>query len=155
MFDEIIEDFQKFKTDLPHFINGAINEKEQQVVELNRDQLYYDGIDAYENPLWPEYRPYTIEMKEIRNSIPGHIYEPTDHVALIQDGGFYAGMYIIYRPNEIVIWSKDPKVGKLVRKYGREIFGIAEKNMPKFYNLVLPVLERLISRRLEAYETNR
>ena len=157
MIDAIINDLKKLKEELPKMVNSAVMEKEQEVLDINRDQMFKMGIDSQGNAIWPEYQKETIDAKGLRAqygvfpNFREYNYEPIDHVALIQTGSFYGNMFIQQRSDHFVIWSRDQKTGMLVQKYGREIFGIAPENWDRFLTLVVPVIDRYLELRLKAY----
>ena len=110
-----------------------IKETEDVLISLNQDQLYYLGTEKDGTLLQP-YRPYTIQLKEIKG-------QPTDRTTLFDTGSFYEGFTIRTDGNLITFDSKDDKTQKLEAKYGNQIFGLTKENLTvysfgAFYNAV-------------------
>lgn len=80
----------------------------------------YEGINSDGEIRKPDYTPTTVSIK-IRKG------QRHDVVTLKDKGDFYQAMGIDIRADEFIVTSFDPKTGKLVNKYGEEIFGLSEK----------------------------
>ncbi len=85
-------------------------------VKQQREQMY-DGINSEGLAIEPEYKPFTVQMKESKG-------QPSTRVTLKDTGSFYEEMYADPRGDKMYIDSKDSKSNELQEKYGDEIFGI-------------------------------
>lgn len=106
----------------------------EQVVQLNKDQLYEFGEDARKQ-LLPLYRSiYYADMKaELRGG-----RELTD---LFLTGAFQDGFYLVVDGDTYYITSNDSKTQKLIEKYGENIFGLTDENKQVVYLLIKPELQ--------------
>jgi len=84
-------------------INRAVKSIEKQILDLNRDQMYEDGVMDINNPsAILHYAPSTIRQKRKRASYPR-----TDHITLKWEGDFHKALKIRYGKEEIEIFSDD------------------------------------------------
>jgi hypothetical protein len=111
---EPIEDFLK-NTD--QVLLGIIQEGEEIVLDLNREEQLYEGKDAQGREIRPKYTPFTVSIKRIKG-------QPTDRVTLKDTGDFYQSFDIKYGPDYFEIIATDGKTKKLQRKYGPEVLGL-------------------------------
>lgn len=123
LFDATIERLRSIQDDFPALILRLVRLNEAFVVSLNVDrQLYEQGVDGNGDFVAPPYRPSTIRRK-IRKG------QPTNRVTLKDKGDFHGSFYLIFREGEFEISAKDPKRERLVRKYGKPIFGLTEESL--------------------------
>ena len=88
-------------------LNGIILDNETEILALNRDQMWEEGIvDVVSNKSY-DYKPEVAKQKKKRAR-----YKRTDHITLRWTGSFYDKMKLILKPDEFIITSKDDKWGK-------------------------------------------
>ena len=85
------------------------------------------------------YSPVTVEEKRLRG-------QPYNRVTLRDTGDFESSFYIRYMDDGFEITASDWKTDDLVRKYGREIFGLNRENLDDLArSYILPFLrEKLV-----------
>lgn len=89
----------------PAVLNRIIKDNEPEILALNRDQMYEDGIVDVNNPSSVlQYQPKTIKQKQRRAR-----YKRTDHITLKWTGSFYDKMKLIINSDNFVITSTDFK----------------------------------------------
>ena len=117
-----------------------------QIVQLNKDQLYEFGEDAKKQIL-PMYRSiYYADMKaEMRSG-----RELTD---LFLTGSFQGGFYLVVDGDTYGITSDDSKTSKLIAKYGENIFGLTDDNKQIAYLFIKPELQAEVMNYLKYGET--
>jgi len=118
-------DFMKNVIDnIPNQTEQIVKRNSATILDLNRQsQLYEKGIDSDGFNIFPEYNHFTIEIKQL-------LGQPYDRVTLFYSGAFYRSFYIkIDKENlSLEIFANDEKTPKLIRKYGKEIFGLTDEN---------------------------
>ena len=88
-------------------LNGIIKDNELEILALNRDQMYEEGIvDVNTNQSY-DYKPAVARQKKKRAR-----YKRTDHITLKWSGSFHDKMMIKIEPEQFIITSKDDKWGK-------------------------------------------
>ena len=115
----LINSLAAFELQIPELVQQALWESEGEVLSLNKERLFEEGTDRNDDFIEPEYRPFTIEVKEMTGL-------PTDHVTLFQTGGFYASFFIEYGADGFSIQAKDPVSKKLYVKYGGAVMGLTD-----------------------------
>jgi len=94
---------RKYKN-IHRVINKSIKDNEPEILALNRDQMWEEGIvDVKKNLQW-DYQPSTIRYKKRYSK-----YKRTDHITLRNFGDLYDRMVIIVKATYFYITSKDPK----------------------------------------------
>ena len=89
----------------PAVLNRIIKDNELEILALNRDQMYEDGIVDVNNPSSIlQYAPSTLKQKSKRAR-----YKRVDHITLKWTGSFHNKMKLILKPDEFVITSTDDK----------------------------------------------
>lgn len=114
----VIEQLEKNKDDL---LLDLIKENEDFVVELNKSQLYNDGIRADGSQVEPRYSRLTITIKSRKG-------QPTNRVTLKDEGDFYDSFYLEFGSNSFVINARDSKTPSLKEKYNEEILGLTDES---------------------------
>lgn len=129
--DEMIRAFEQ----LDYEALGAqvIQDNAAQIEEVNRKQMLR-GEDSLGQKITPYYkvRQYA-DYKFSKNSKPG--YAVPD---LKNKGEFHRRIDLnVFGKNKVDIFSKDEKAESLVKKYGEEIFGIQDTELPRLQSEVL------------------
>ena len=89
-------------------LNGIIRDNETEILALNRDQMYEEGIVDINNPrAILEYAPSTAKQKKKRAR-----YKRTDHITLKWEGSFHDKMKLVIKSTYFYITSKDKKWAK-------------------------------------------
>ena len=97
---------------------------EAQICELNSEQQLYDyGVNALgvEISSYQPYAPLTIEIKAMNG-------QPSDRVTLRDNGDFHDSFFVKFGKDGMEIDATDSKRDKLVRKYGKQIFGLTQES---------------------------
>ena len=113
------------------FIKDVVEENKDSVELLNVFQLK-DGQDS-EGVQINTYRDYTQFTKMIKQQKG----QPTDKVTLEDTGAFHASIKAKVSGKQITLDATDPKRNKLVKKYGKEIFGLDDESKEAFSQEVL------------------
>jgi len=121
--DNIVVKLEKIKVDRDKIVLDIVKQFETFILDEQKKQMY-SGANADGTPIEPEYKPLTISIK---NSVG----QPTDRVTLKDTGAFYGSFFIVYGPKYFAIYARDGKTGKLVAKYGTQIFGLSDLAMSK------------------------
>lgn len=95
----------------------ALEAQEENLLEHNQAQMW-DGTDSKGYGISPEYSALTVQIKTEKG-------QPTDRVTLYDTGAFYESQYVEVQQDYLNIYAKDSKTQKIVRKYGKEIFGLS------------------------------
>ena len=102
--DTRLKHFRKFNN-MNLVLNQILKGIEKDVLNLNRDQMYEDGIMDISNPSSIlHYAPSTIKNKKGRAT-----YHRVDHITLKWEGDFHKTLKIKYEKDSILIYSKDRK----------------------------------------------
>lgn len=103
----------------------------EEVIRLNQEQLYEDGIRSDGSDLGP-YRPFTIEVKRRK----GQRY---DHVTLHDEGDFYRSFYVEFGEDWFEVMADDhSKYDRpLLEVYGENVLGLTRYNMERLRALLL------------------
>ena len=116
-----------FKDSLPTLLEDIVRSKEDVIVSaIANDQLYRRGINGNGEKIM-DYMPYT--ARTIKNK--KRKGQPTTRVTLRDTGAFHESMYVVFDSEGFYITSDDEKAQYLVKKYGREIFRLTDKNFTR------------------------
>ena len=86
-------------------LNRILKQFEKDILNLNRDQMYEDGVMDINNPSSIlHYAPSTIKNKKGRAKFPR-----VDHITLKWEGDFHKTLKIEYGKDFILIFSEDNK----------------------------------------------
>lgn len=90
---------------MPRTLNRIIKDNEKEILALNRDQMWEDGVVDVNNPrAILEYAPSTVKQKKKRAR-----YKRTDHITLKWTGSFHDKMKLVIKATEFLITSTDNK----------------------------------------------
>lgn len=106
---------------------------EHLILDMNREQIEGKGLDSDNVKITPKYTPFTVKIKREKG-------QPTTHVTLKDTGEFLDSLFVVYGEKYFALGADDPKVKKLERKYGKEIFGLIENNLNEIIDLIRPEL---------------
>ena len=127
---------RKFKN-FPRILNAIIKDNEPEILALNRDQMWEEGIVDVKNPrAILEYAPSTIKQKKKRAR-----YKRTDHITLKWTGSFHDKMKLVVKATEFWITSTDEKWSKFSSgAWGQGRFenalGLTKKSLSELRKLV-------------------
>jgi hypothetical protein len=94
-------------SDISQVINNILGSLEKAILDMNRDQMYEDGVMDVNNPgAIVHYAPSTIKNKKKRAA-----FTRTDHITLKWDNNFHPSLKIDFKEDEFTIYS-DNKVWK-------------------------------------------
>ena len=106
---------------------------EAQICELNSEKQLYDyGVNALGVEI-SDYQPYaqfTVYAKRSKG-------QPSDRVTLRDTGDFHGSFFVKFGKDGFVIDATDSKRDKLVRKYGKQIFGLTPESKTYVSNEIL------------------
>jgi len=88
----------------PRELNKIIKYNRDEILDMNRNQMYEDGILDVNSEARFNYAPSTIKQKRKRAR-----FKRTDHITLKWMGDFYNKMKLIIRADSFVITSTDDK----------------------------------------------
>ena len=106
---------------------------EAQICELNSEQQLYEyGVNALgvEISSYQPYAPTTVYDKELNG-------QPSDRVTLRREGDFHGSFFVKFGSDVFAIDATDSKRDKLVRKYGKQIFGLTPESKTYVSNEIL------------------
>ena len=113
-------------------LNRIIKDNETEILALNRDQMWEEGITDVNNPSSIlQYQPSTVASKKKRAR-----FKRTDHITLKWTGEFHKGMKIKQEPDQFTIIStKLPYTGFMDGRFGNSL-GLTEKSLVELRRLV-------------------
>ena len=128
---QVFSDLKERLRSLPieDFIKDVVEENKDSIELLNVFQLK-DGQDNEGLEINPPYTPFTKQIKQMKG-------QPTDKVTLEDTGAFHASIKAKVSGKEITLDATDSKRNKLVKKYGKEIFGLDDESKEAFSQEVL------------------
>ena len=117
---------------MPKMLNRIIKDNETEIVAMNRDQMWEDGIVDVNNPgAILQYAPSTIASKKKRAR-----YKRTDHITLKWTGAFHKGMKLKIEPEQFQIISSNlPYSGFMDGRFGDSL-GLTETNKEELRKLI-------------------
>lgn len=124
--------------DIGQIINQAALQKEKQILQLNQDQMYEQGIMNVHKPAQRlDYAPSTIRQKKKKAT-----FKRTDHITLRWFGDFYDRMKLIFFRNRFEIVSKDLKWANWLEPQKRfeNALGLTDKSMHQLRILLKPII---------------
>lgn len=99
-----IKKLRKF-SDMEALLNQILKGLEKDILNLNRDQMYEDGVMDIKNPqAILHYAPSTIRNKRGRAK-----FKRVDHITLKWEGDFHKTLKIKYNKDSMLIYSEDMK----------------------------------------------
>lgn len=121
------------KMDTVDIMVDVLDELSEFIADLNRSQLASgkreDGSD-----IEPEYTSLTEILKRPKSGLAG----VTSHVTLFDTGQFHKSIFASVFSDEILLDSKDSKLGKLESKY-KNILGLTKESTEKLKQKALPL----------------
>jgi len=113
-------------------LNRIIKDNEPEIIAMNRDQMWEDGIVDVNNPsAILEYAPSTLRSKKKRAR-----YKRTDHITLKWSGDFHKGMKLKMEPEQFTIIStKLPYQGFMDGRFGNAL-GLTNENKEELRKLI-------------------
>lgn len=138
----MIDALRNFRRREGEYLLGSVRENEAVVIDMNAEEQLFERGENRLGVSIADYRPYspvTVEEKRIHG-------QPYNRVTLRDTGDFESSFYIRYTGDSFEIAASDWKTDDLVRKYGKEIFGLNRDNLDELIrSYILPFLrEKLI-----------
>lgn len=145
MIQNLINKVKKFNEDLisGKYIATVCMNNEKYIVKMNADeQLYEQGKNALGVDI-SSYMPYT----QVTIAIKHQKGQPVNRVTLRDTGAFEKSFFIHCDNKQIIIFARDKKTQKLVKKYGDTIFGLTSENkMELIWKKIYPyIVENLLN----------
>lgn len=134
IIDDKIKRLREFESKVESNIILLAKDLEHLILDMNRDQIEGSGVSNDNQKITPKYTPFTVKIKKAKG-------QPTTHVTLHDTGEFLDSLFVVYGDHYFAIGADDPKVKKLERKYGKDIFGLIEKNLRELIDLIRPELQ--------------
>ena len=143
-------DFWTFRNNLKTLTPEKITEvaiqeiDNNKVIKLNQDKLV-SGFDSEDKPM-PNYTKNTIALKKES----GGFISPSGKIALKDKGDLFNDMQVFKQPDFMSIFSTDEKYQMLIDRYGKDVFGLNEKDAktaldesnPKFIKRLQEILDK-------------
>jgi len=132
--DKKIQNLQSI--DIHKVINNAARDIKDQILKLNQDQMYEQGVMNVDKPNKKlHYAPGTLRQKKRKAT-----FKRTDHITLRWFGDFYDRMKLIFFRTEFVIASLDLKWANWLEPQDRfaKALGLTPTSMKKLQNLLKP-----------------
>lgn len=133
----MIDALRNFRRREGEYLLGSVRENEAVVIDMNAEEQLFERGENRLGVSIADYRPYspvTVEEKRIRG-------QPYNRVTLRDTGDFESSFYIRYTGDSFEIAASDWKTDDLVRKYGKEIFGLNRDNLDELIrSYILPFL---------------
>jgi hypothetical protein len=118
------ENFNYVKNNLTAIVEDCMREEQEPIVNLNKSQLYTQGVDSEGEPL-PPY--HSDEYAMMKYKMRGEFITDASLT-----GDFQAAMSLIVADGEYEMNSSDPKTNKLLAKEGwGKIFGLTKDSQEK------------------------
>lgn len=95
----------------------SLEETKEYIADLNAEQMH-KGLKANGQEITPFYHNITVEKKIAKG-------QPFDRVTLFDTGAFYRGIFAEIKKTGVYSFSTDEKAERLVKKYGKFIFGLS------------------------------
>ncbi len=129
--DKKLAAVRKFKN-FPKVLNAIIKDNAPEILAMNRDQMWEDGIIDVNNPgNILDYAPSTIRQKRKRAK-----FKRTDHITLKWSGAFHKGMKLKIEQDQFTIISdKVPYPGFLDGRFGNTL-GLTKDSLSELRELV-------------------
>lgn len=132
MISGIIDKFKKVgeELDTGEIAKKIVRDNDNILIDMNaQDQLYAKGVNRLGVRIdeYQPYRPLTIKVKIEKR-------QPYDRVTLKDTGEFYDSFYVETAEDRFYIKASDEKTNWLIKKYGAEIFGLANDSLAEFIN---------------------
>jgi hypothetical protein len=119
----------------------AVKELSEMALDLNRFQLYAEGIDSTERSLG-KYSESTVARKKAK----GDEYA---HITLRDTGSFQDKFFLDTKQIPVFIDSRDNKTGILEQKYGPKILWLTPSNTEEFKIEVMKLFRQKIHNKIE------
>ena len=137
----LIERMKAVERSLEAITMDVAKDKEDLIITLNQNQLYYLGQDATGKAVNPKYAVRTVQYKV-------RVGQPADRVTLKDKGDFYQSMFVFFENDRFYIQADDEKVPLLVKKYGNDILGLDKDSLDTLTAVLRAALIEAIKKRL-------
>lgn len=126
---DLLNRVKRVERDVNEIILLAVKSNEDFVLELNVEKQLYQGLKANGERIRPKYAKSTIKRKKKKG-------QPFNRVTLKDEGDFYEGFFVEYGEDDFTIHGDDEKTKYLIKRYGRDIFGLNEKSIGDLIEMV-------------------
>jgi hypothetical protein len=122
----------------------AVRDNEKAMLDLNREQMYEQGVMNVKTEKREIYSPSTVRQKK---TAP---FNKTSHVTLKWTGEFHESLKLFIFKAFYIISSKDLKWSRWLEPNERfaNALGLTEESMGKFRSLVKPSFIRILKKEL-------
>lgn len=109
-------------------VYGILDSLMEEFVGMEKERLF-EGADANGGMIEPDYTPFTRRIKISKG-------QPADRVTLFDTGRFHESLFAERSGGEVLFDATDSKRDKLVEKYGKDIFGLTDRQVDKARTMV-------------------
>ena len=139
--DNLIQRLQNFDDNIETIAVQQAKQFEAEILDMNtEDQLYNKGQDARGISLG-EYSPQYKKFK-------ARINQPTNRVTLRLENEFQPAFFARFVGKFISIGSNDDKAEFLEAGYGKDIYGLNDKNLQELINMLKPEMQNEFKRQI-------
>ena len=140
---EFRDKLSRLIADYDSVINKVIDDNSEAYADMNANEQQFNmGLLSTGSPIVPFYKDFTIKVKKRKN-------QPIDRVTLEDTGAFHKSFYAELKNDKLIIDAKDEKRSELVKKYGKDIFGlIPDLRRRVSREMVLPDLQKTLRTKL-------
>ena len=129
--DKKLAQVRKFKN-FPKLLNRIIKDNEKEIIALNRDQMWEEGIIDVNNPRnILDYAPSTIRQKKKSAK-----FKRTDHITLKWTGDFHKGMKLKIEPDQFTIFSTNVPYSGFSEGRFKDALGLTKESLSELKGLV-------------------
>lgn len=141
---DYMERLIRVQSQIGNEVDDIINSKEEQILNLNReDQLFNKGV-GIDGSLLGKYR------NTLNGGTRGYPKNAGDPFNFYDTGSLFSGFSLLSEgnANKVIINNSDSKVGLLTNKYG-DFIGLTEENKNRLnYEIIYPELMLFIKKYL-------
>lgn len=121
-FTEHLRAVQDFQLRSDEIVLDLVKANEKFVLDLNRQEQLFKGVDADGKKITPGYRPLTIRIKRAKG-------QPIDRVTWKDKGNLYRSFFIRRGNKVFSIEATDKKLRKLQQQYKTEGLGLNDASL--------------------------
>ncbi|MCB0376144.1 MAG: hypothetical protein KDD04_09525 [Sinomicrobium sp.] len=129
--DALIKRLQYAEDNFESFALDEVQANSGPVLDINRLDQLYRGMDAKGQAITPDYTAVTKFIKRANG-------QPTDRVTLKDTGAYYDSFRLVVKKSDFEVVTTDRKTKKLEKKYGDDLRGIDRSNYPKLVEIIRP-----------------
>lgn len=129
------------RVNLTEIASEVIAGNPKPVADLNREQLYQDGLKADGTKLKKYRSDAYARRKNARNPGPG-----LGNPDFFNTGDFQRALFVDARTTTVVFSSSDPKTPLLLQRDGPEIFGLTDESKAEYRPTLMAGIAKEVKR---------